>query len=371
MTNCGKNALNFTFDSRILQQIGLSIDPIKPPRQFSPNSSMQFTVAYTTRKNAKHGKIRHVVPIHLSYGPSYTIEFVANLTIPELSMSIDNVEFNKVCVGTRKIIKVRFENNKEVACDWFYYYKESIQNAGSNKEAEKFSVNPTRGYLLPGQKQIVDVIFTPTHEKVVMQKLQFKCNHNSKLFIMNTRGHGINYSLDIIQNSIEMGPVLPYNKSSEKVIELKNPMNFPIEVFATDFDKQFVEEEEILKRYELLNTEKGDVIFEKLRKAGSGFWQNIKEADEQKKNYESMLDRIKIIEERLENDFKLEEPEEGKEAEPLSEETQKEKEDLEKEKAEIEQEITDIEGEKTVVKEIKPKVKKRDRLSIILFGPEK
>ena len=87
--------LNFSFDQRILQPV-LSIDPMKPPRQFMPNSSMQFTVVYKTGKGTKHGKVRHLVPINLSYGPSYTIEFVANLTIPELSMSTDNVEFGKV-----------------------------------------------------------------------------------------------------------------------------------------------------------------------------------------------------------------------------------------------------------------------------------
>lgn len=373
--------MNFIFDTRILQQIGLSIDPIKPPRQFSPNSSMQFTVSFATRKNAKHGKVRHIVPINLSYGPSYTIEFVANLTIPELSMSTDNVEFNNVCVGTRKIIKVRFENNKEVACDWFYYFKESIQNAGSTKDGEKFSVSPSKGYLLPGQKQIVDVIFTPTYEKTVTQKLQFKCNHNSKLFVMNTKGYGINYSLEFVENSGEMGPVLPYDKSSEKIVKLKNPMSFPIEIFSTDFDQKFSEEEEILKRYELLNTEKGDIIYEKLRKAGSGFWKNIREADEKKRNYEEFQDRVKIIEENLENDFNPkqpeeegEEPKEGdevKEPEPISEEKQKEKEDLEKEKAEIEQKITEIELETTEEKKVISKVNQRDRLSIILFGPEK
>lgn len=77
-------------------------------------------------------------------------------------------------MGTRKTVKVRFENKKEVPCDWSYYFKESIQNAGASKEQDKFSVSPTSGYLLPGQKQTVDVIFTPTHEKVATQKLQFK-----------------------------------------------------------------------------------------------------------------------------------------------------------------------------------------------------
>jgi hypothetical protein len=46
----------------------------------------------------------------VKYGPSYVIEFIANLTIPELSMNTDNLDFLKVCVNTRKTVKVRFEN---------------------------------------------------------------------------------------------------------------------------------------------------------------------------------------------------------------------------------------------------------------------
>lgn len=201
--------------------------------------------------------------------------------------------------------------------------------------------------------------------------------------MLNTRGHGVNYALDVVENSIEMGPVLPYDKSSERVIQLKNLMPFPLEVFSTEFDKQFIEEEEILKRYDPLNTDKGDPIFETLRKAGSGFWKNIREADEQKRNYEAMQDRIGAIEERLENDFKPpqqeEKPEgegdkegdEQKEPEPLSEEQQKEKEELEKEKSELEQKLTEIDSTHKVEKVVKPKVKPRDRLSVIIFGPEK
>ena len=75
-----------------------------------PNSSVLFNVVYATRKNAKFGKVKNVVPIDVKYGPSYAIEFIANLTIPELAMSTDNLDFGKVCVNTRKTIKVRFEN---------------------------------------------------------------------------------------------------------------------------------------------------------------------------------------------------------------------------------------------------------------------
>lgn len=75
-----------------------------------PNTSVLFNVTYTSRKNSKFGKTRHIVPIDVKYGPSYNIEFIANLTIPELSMSSEILDFGKVCVNTRKTVKIRFEN---------------------------------------------------------------------------------------------------------------------------------------------------------------------------------------------------------------------------------------------------------------------
>lgn len=164
-----------------------------------------------------------------------------------------------------------------------------------------------------------------------------------------------------------MGPVLPYDKSSVKIIEIKNPMSFPIEVYSADFDKKYIEEEEILKRYEF----ETDVIFEKLRKAGDEFWPEIRQADEKRMQLESMQQRIKDIEQSLENDFNVPEPEDGQEAEPLPEEKVEEKAKLEAEKTDIEQKLNEIEAEKLVVKKVPRKVKERDRVNVILFGPEK
>ena len=120
-----------------------------------------------------------------------------------------------------------------------------------------------------------------------------------------------------------------------------------------------------------MNNEKGDVIYEKLRKAGEEFWPNLKEADERKRHYEAMKDQFKTIEERLATEFKPEPPEEGQEPEPLSEEKQQEKATLEQEKADLELKIMEAEAEKNTQKKPITKVKKHDRLSIILFGPEK
>lgn len=49
------------------------------------------------------------------------IDFVANITIPELNMSTDTLDFEKVSINTRKTVKLRIENSKEVPCEWWYY----------------------------------------------------------------------------------------------------------------------------------------------------------------------------------------------------------------------------------------------------------
>ena len=46
------------------------------------------------------------------------------------------------------------------------------------------------------------------------------------------------------------GPVLPYDKKCMTCFEVKNLMDFPIEFYSTEFDRKYIEEEEILKWYE-------------------------------------------------------------------------------------------------------------------------
>jgi len=112
----------------------------------------------TTRKNSKFGRQRYLIPVDVKNGPQYTIDFTANLTIPEISMSTDTVDFDKVCVNTRKTIKIRIKNNKDVACEWNFYNKQdpsslnmttssstTAQTAANNKQrddSDKFQVWP-------------------------------------------------------------------------------------------------------------------------------------------------------------------------------------------------------------------------------------
>lgn len=85
--------------------------------------------------------MKEIVPLQIKGGPQYDIEFRANLTIPEVSMSSETLDFGKVCVQTRKTIKVRFENRKEVACMWKMMNKPEISSPAA--EGERFQITPT------------------------------------------------------------------------------------------------------------------------------------------------------------------------------------------------------------------------------------
>jgi hypothetical protein len=67
-------------------------------------------------------------------------------------------------------------------------------------------------------------MFTPNGDKAFTQKLTFRCKDNQKQFALNVKGQGIHYQVDPVPDSIQLAPVLPYDKSSVQCIELKNPM---------------------------------------------------------------------------------------------------------------------------------------------------
>lgn len=137
LTNCGRLPVVFNFKKEALQKANISIDSTDKNNKILPNCSALFNVTLTTHaRNTKNkfGRMREIVPIEIKGGPQYDIEFRANLTQPELSMSSENLDFGKVCVQTRKTIKVRFENNKEVPCNWKYLPKADLSASAADIE---------------------------------------------------------------------------------------------------------------------------------------------------------------------------------------------------------------------------------------------
>lgn len=118
------------------------------------------------------------------------------------------------------------------------------------------------------------------------------------------KGQGIHYQLEMVPETIKLGPVLPYDRSAIQEFEIRNPMDQPIEVYSLDFDRQYYEEEEILKRLDnFAPNGSGEPLFLSLRRPGAEFWPAIKQQDETKRKIEAIKAEIKAVEAQLaEND---------------------------------------------------------------------
>ena len=104
----------------------------------------------------------------------------------------------------------------------------------------------------------------------------------------------------MVPETIKLGPVLPYDRSAIQEFEIKNPMDQPIEIYSLDFDRQYLDEEEILKRVESFQTTgSGEPLFLPLRRPGGEFWPSIKQQDDEKRKIETIKGEIKRTEMQL------------------------------------------------------------------------
>lgn len=110
-------------------------------------------------------------------GPTVNIRLKANVTMPDMQISSDVVEFAEVKCGECKIITVQLNNHKEVRCDWFASYlpkrdekftplhlKRMKKLNGETNKPKIFEIMPASGILMPGQKANIQIKFMPTEE---------------------------------------------------------------------------------------------------------------------------------------------------------------------------------------------------------------
>jgi len=142
-------------------------------------------------------------------------------------------------------------------------------------------------------------MFTPNSDKQFQQKLTFKCKDNSKQFVLQVKGQGIHYQVDPVPETVHLGPVLPYDTSAVQCIELRNPMDQAIEVLSQDFDRQYLDEEEILKRLDHFQAASPEPLYLPLRAPGGEFWPALREQDDKRRKLEDLKEQLGKLEAEL------------------------------------------------------------------------
>jgi len=250
-------------------------------------------------------------------------------------------------------MKFRIENISKVDCFWTVSCKDvqGKQNKEEKKEEKAaFDIFPKDGRLAPGKKLTLTTTFVPLKKKKYQARFVFSITDNTKNIEALVKGNSEVLDLLITPNEFKIGPILPYYKYGFAEIEIKNPNDSKIEVYSTDFDKKYKEEENILRYYRNFIKNPDDKIDIKIREAGEPIWgkflgfnTKLNEKIEKFKLYTE--EYLKSVNEQFENLFT-----------PSLQEK-------------ISLLVEAMEDEINV--KIPPAIDKKDRVNVILLGPEK
>ncbi|KAJ3215867.1 hypothetical protein HDU67_010224 [Dinochytrium kinnereticum] len=291
LTNKSHYPISFTMDKSVLVGTGFSIEPdrVKLLPGYPHYESVEFQVTFQARSQSI-GAVQMDIPINIVGGPTTVLTLRADVTLPDLHISSNEVDFGEVLCGQRKTVTIQLHNKNSVPCEWTTIAQEPKDASSASKQnrqpkrkftsiLKEFDINPPSGLLQPGEKSFVLIQFSPTDEKEYDAVVPFKVNMNGQPIPVHIYGRGFRTTIQFEPETIVMGPILPCSEGIDSKFFLYNPTNYPVEVYSLEFDQIYLEEEEILRHVEGYD---GNALFLPPREPGQGLPEHIVENAQQK-----------------------------------------------------------------------------------------
>ncbi|OQR91449.1 hydrocephalus-inducing protein [Achlya hypogyna] len=241
ITNTGQIPTSFQLDKNLALGRGFAIDPERVVR-LPEKKGVEFNVTFTARKNGRHGAHGVNLLLDVKNGPPSLLTFKANVTVPDLVLLAENIDFGKVVVGRSHVVHSQLYNNSPVVVEW------SLKKPmGSARDVSYFRMEPMGGLLHPGTRCNLKVEFMPLEGRLYHVKVPVKISSNPKTRAISCQGEGTELRVAFDPPMAELGPVLPFATPVERTVVMRNESDHPVEVYSLDFDAQYRDEEEILR----------------------------------------------------------------------------------------------------------------------------
>ncbi|XP_073081517.1 hydrocephalus-inducing protein homolog [Manis javanica] len=271
ITNTSHFPVSFYAEKRILHDTGFSTE-LDRVKNLPYCETETFEVRFDPQgANLSVGNKELLLPIKVVGGPTVHIHLQAKVTIPTMTLSSEQVEFAPIQCGQCLVETIQLSNHLQVPCEWFVHSYKPVNKLEKhmpkylrrklhtelNPKTRIFEIQPTSGVLDPGERSNVQVKFMPKEEKLYKQTLVFQISQSSQKLILLAQGQGLEPHLEFSPSVLELGPLLPYAPGDEAEVVVKNPCDFPIEIYSLEFDQQYLIEEKILrmlKGYDSYNT---------------------------------------------------------------------------------------------------------------------
>ena len=250
VTNTGSLPVSFELDKVLAQHHGFSIDPVKV--KFLPEGeSVNFKVVFQARKD-QLGPVEVNLPMAIRDGPPRVVQLSANVTVPDLQITPDNIDFGEVMVGHEHIVYAQLLNTAPVPTTWQCGQGAAAAGRG-NRDVDDFACTPNEGTLQPGEAVNVAIAYTPQEERTYNYTVPIKIQSNGKQRHIRCRGAGLERRCVFDPPAAELPPTLPFEAAERKIVLLRNHTARAIEVYSLDFDEKYLEEEAIVRSVDLWN----------------------------------------------------------------------------------------------------------------------
>jgi hydrocephalus-inducing protein len=293
VTNVGKCPVSFAVDMKGYKAMGLTISNTKVHKlMFSGNNnSVSLQLALQTKKTTKPGKQSFSLCLNVESGAKYVLEISAFVTVPELSVSSEVVDFGVVQIGLSKKIFVRLENTKEISCEWTASSTVVSHRQLAKKEeacTSRISIMPNHGCINPGGKKVVELCFDPNEHRPYEEIISVVFKDSTRKVEVVCKGEGVVPAIEYLPPLLVFPPCMP-KTTVFRSFTIRNNSDFEISLVASDKDAEVFNDEKMLA--ELQHSS----VRAKVRRLNECFWEDLMaeiETAKAKRDIESQIEEL-------------------------------------------------------------------------------
>lgn len=258
ITNTGIFNTNFTVIHEKLAQTGFLVE-LEKVKQLPPGEGIEFKISFDSAMSEfqlgpgdMSKSVESFVEFKVQQGMTVKVVLKAVITEPKININQECIDFGSITYGECKVVTIQLFNPSLVSDSWHVEYPE-----GDLKQERVFEVLPGAGQLEPGQYANVQVKFAPSFSvgrsvpdkigKSYQMKIPLVVANSTQRCTVLVRGKGNDTILDISEGLLEFNPILPYDTGSVLKITATNQSENPIEFFSLDYDKDYLEDEKIMR----------------------------------------------------------------------------------------------------------------------------
>lgn len=272
-------------DKGMLEAFSCTLRPDKQRLPGLPEKSCtEVTLALDTQApQIIPGDVDFHLPLLVQNGPPILVNVKACVATPELMCDRTDLHFGTVRSGMGRIITVRLSNPGAVQAEWSL--KKAV-DGGEQRAWNSFQCDPSSGVVAAHSRMHIKIMFIPKQcgikKTEYSQDLCIKVAH-SRNIVLNATGASYTSKVKMWPKELDLGVVHPAGQPALGELQLSNPGLTPIEVFATDFDPQWAEEQRILSEWSGYRDDWGFALL-KPRDVETPLWEEVRQDVEQNSN---------------------------------------------------------------------------------------